>query len=192
MGRFPWKFSLHRVKCTLASPEHREKYGLKDHFDYDFAPKLPDGVSDWEHFDAIAIGHFDEDGYCPVDEDGLCPSGRYVEMRRLDQYNSNGQFYGVIVDDEGEPRSEWKRTYCGLRTIETVISGNFFVMRGCLEYLRAWLDPSLPSRVAFMDSAPSLSLEGELYEIFNSHHEIICMNVKSFICKYSGILLDHS
>jgi len=46
-------------------------------------------------------------------------------------------------------------------------------MRGCLEYLRAWLDPSLPSRVAFMDSTLSLSLEGELYEIINSRQEII-------------------
>ena len=172
------------LELTLPPPEDR----TATYCDYDHCPKLPDGVSDWEYFYPIGIGHFDEDGCCPVDEDGRCPSGRYVQMRRIDEYNSYGRFYGVIVDDEGEERSEWKTTYCSLGSIENGMSrGNFFVLRGCLEYLRAWLDPSLPSRVAFMDSAPSMSLEGELYEIFNSHHEIICMNVKSrsFLRKYS-------
>ena len=159
------------LELTLPPPEYRDVY--------DLAPKLPDGVSDWKYFYPIGIGHFDEDGSCPVDEHGRCLSGRYVEMRRLDQYDAYGWFYGVIVDDEGGARSEEKTTIC--RSGKAVINCNFFVMDGCLEYLRAWLDPSLPSRVAFMDSAPSLNLEGELYEIINSHHEIRGMNVKSVI-----------
>jgi hypothetical protein len=154
------------LELTLPPPE-RNRHA------YDLAPKLPDGVSDWEYFDPIGIGHFDEDGDCPVDEHGRCPSGRYVQIRRLDHYNSYGRFYGVI-DEGGAILNQISRTYCG----PEIINCNLFVMRGCLEYLRAWFDPSLPSRVAFMDSAPSLSLEGELYEIINSHHEIRGMNVK--------------
>ena len=147
---------------------------------YDLAPKLPDGVSDWEYFYPIGIGHFDEDGHCPVDEHGRCPSGRYVQMRRLDHYDSYGRFYGVIVvDDEGGTRLEWKKTFC--RSSRRVVNCNFFVMHGCLEYLRAWLDPSLPSRVAFMNSEPSLNLEGELYEIINSHLEIRGMQVSEWM-----------
>lgn len=42
------------LKLTLPPPEHRHVY--------DFAPKLPDGVSDLEYFDFIDIGYFDEDG----------------------------------------------------------------------------------------------------------------------------------
>lgn len=143
---------------------------------YGPAPKLPGGVSDWEYFTPIGIGHFEEDGYSPVDEHGRCPSGRYVQIRRLVHYESHGRFYGVIVVDEGGARLKRKKSFC--RSFETVINNcNLFVMHGCLEYLRAWLDPSLPSRVAFMDSTPSLSLEGELYEIINSRHEIIGKNI---------------
>ncbi|KDR71489.1 hypothetical protein GALMADRAFT_787374 [Galerina marginata CBS 339.88] len=144
---------------------------------YDLDPKLPDGISDWVYFDPVGIGHFDESegGCCPVDERGRCPDGRGVEVRRLDQYNGYGRFYGVLVDDaerEGGLRSEWKNSIC--RSSGSVVNCNFFVMRGCLEYLRVWLDPSgsLPPRVAFMDSAPLMSLEAELYEIINSRHEI--------------------
>lgn len=155
------------LELTLPPPEYR---GV-----YDLAPKLPDGVSDWEYFYPIGIGHFDDDGYCPVDKHGRCPSGRYVQMRRLDHYNTYGRFYGVIVDDGGGARLERKKTFC--RSSKTVVNFNFFVTHGCLEYLRAWLDPSLPSRVAFVNSVPLLNLERELYEIINSHHEIRGMQV---------------
>lgn len=119
---------------------------------YDLAPKLPDGISDWKYFEPIGIGHFDEDGYCPFDEHDCCPSGRNVQLRRLDEYEYNGRFFGIIIDDEegsGE-RLERKQTICR--------SSNFLVMRGCLEYLCIWLDPSLPQRIAFMDSTTSMSL----------------------------------
>ena len=68
---------------------------------YDLAPKLLDGVSDWKYFDAIRIRHFDEDGYCPVDKHGHCPSGRNVVVRHLDEYEYYGQFFAIIIDDEG-------------------------------------------------------------------------------------------
>ena len=147
---------------------------------HNLAPKLPDGVSDWKYFDPIGIRHFDENGCCPFDENGHCPSGRDVQLRRLDQYNSYGRYYAIIVDDEGGSgeRSEEKLSIC--RSSKTAIDCNFFVGRGCLAYLRVWLDPCLPQRVAFMDSAPSMNLEGELYEI-NSRHEITGTNMCSFI-----------
>ena len=159
------------LELTLPPPEYRHIY--------DLAPKLLDGISDWKYFDPIGIGHFDEDGYCLVDENGFCPPGADVEVRRLDEYSSYGRFHAIIVDDgESGERSERKPTFC--RSTKTD-SCNFFVMRGCLEYLRVWLDPSLPQRVASMDSTPSMNLEGELYEIVNSRHEITGMYINSFI-----------
>jgi hypothetical protein len=126
--------------------------------------KLPDGVSDWKYFRPIAIGHF-EDGACPVDERGRCPSGRDVQIRRPTQHYGNGDFLAYFVEDEGGgERKVEEATWCSTGC-------NLYVLQGCLEYLRVWLDPSLPQRVAFMDSAPSMSLEGELYEILNSRHE---------------------
>ncbi|KDR71955.1 hypothetical protein GALMADRAFT_253241, partial [Galerina marginata CBS 339.88] len=153
------------LELTLPPPEHK--------YVYDLAPKLPEGVSDWEYFDCIGIGHFNANGFCPIDEDGRSPSGRDVEVRRLDQYDAYGWFYGVLVDDEEGTgmRSEQMCTVCRANT--AVPNCNSFVLRGCLEYLRHyWLDPSLPPRVAFMETSPSMNLEGELYEIVNSHDEI--------------------
>lgn len=145
---------LNTLEMTLPPPEDR---GIQD------ALKLPDGVSDWEYFHPIAIGHFDP----PLlfEKRGDHPSGRDIQIRRLTEYDGYGKFLAHIVKDEGG----------GERTVEdsTMCSPdrNVFVLKGCLEYLRVWLDPSLPQRVAFMDSAPSMSLEGELYEILNSRHE---------------------
>jgi hypothetical protein len=148
---------------------------------YDYTPKLPDGFSDWKYFDCIAIGHFDEDGQCPVDEHGRYPSGRDVQVRRVSQYDGYGWFYDIVIDDPDAKdgrgvRTEGQTSVC--RSSGTHLNYNLFVMRGCLEYLRTWLDPSLPPRVAFLDSAPSMSLEGELYEIVNSRHEIRGTNAK--------------
>ena len=144
----------------------------EDYFLYDRALNFPDGFSDWEYFDCVGIGHF-EDQYkgCFIDgRGGVCPSGRDVQVRRINQYDHYGYFYGVIVDDPDAQdgsgvRTEDEASFCG------VLNCSFFIMRGCLEYLRAWLDPSLPQRLAFLDSAPSMTLEGELYEIVNSRHE---------------------
>jgi hypothetical protein len=147
---------INALEMTLPLPEDR---GIQD------ALRLPDGVSDWEYFHPIAIGHFGDDGICPVDERGRYPSGRDVQIRRFKEYYGNEVFLSFFVEDGGG----------GERTVEeaTLCSTgcNLFVLQGCLEYLRVWLDPSLPQRVAFMDSAPSMSLEGELYEILNSRHE---------------------
>ena len=143
---------------------------------YDRAPNMPDGVSDWGDFGIIGIGHFDENGHCchgshwPRELEHSCsPSGRDVQVRRLDEYIDYGIFDGVVVDDPDAKDGS------GLRTMKVPSSCgstggycNFFVKRSCLEYLRAWLDRSLPQRVAFLDSAPSMALEGELYEIINS------------------------
>lgn len=133
---------------------------------YDLAPKLPEGISDWINFTPIGIGYFDQiGGRCMSlrDENGQYPSGRNVEIRRLAEYDGYGYFNAVIEDDEEVP----KQSCCSPLT-----DCSFFVLRGPLEYLRAWLNPALPPRVAFMDSAPSMTLEGELFEILNSrHHE---------------------
>ena len=43
---------------------------------YDRSPKLPEGVSDWQYFCCIGIGHFDESiGACVSDEEGRSPPG---------------------------------------------------------------------------------------------------------------------
>jgi hypothetical protein len=138
---------------------------------FDRAPNLPVGISDWEYFHCIAIGHFDQpaDGSAYADENGRSPSGRNVQIRRVSQYEYHGKFFSILVDDPDAPdgsglREEDDYTYLGTAANNC----NFFVIRGCLEYLRAWLDPTLPERVAFMDSAPSMTLEGELYEIVNA------------------------
>ncbi|KDR71471.1 hypothetical protein GALMADRAFT_253776 [Galerina marginata CBS 339.88] len=142
----------------------------------DLASKLPVGISDWDYFNPVGIGHFDasEGGVRPIDEHGRCPSGRSVEVRRLGEYSGDGRFDTVLIvdydDDEAwvRQRTEWRYSLC------SVANCNLFIMGGCLEYLRAWLDPSgsLPPRVAFMENAPSMSLEGELYEIVNSRYEL--------------------
>ncbi|KDR67001.1 hypothetical protein GALMADRAFT_216689 [Galerina marginata CBS 339.88] len=164
-GALFWqKYHTRNHRTGEETEEHKYVYGL--------TRELPEGISDWEYFDCIGIGHFNVNGFCPIDEDGRSPSGRDVEIRRLDQYDAYGWFYGVLVDNEEGTgmRSEQMCTVCRANT--AVPNCNFFVMRGCLEYLRHWLDPSLPPRVAFMETSPSMSLEGELYEIVNSHDEI--------------------
>ncbi|KAF8801727.1 hypothetical protein BYT27DRAFT_7197720 [Phlegmacium glaucopus] len=147
---------LNALEMTLPPPEDR---GIQD------ALKLPDGVLDWEYFHPIAIEHFDEDGVCPVDERSRYPSGRDVQIRRLTEYYGHGGFLAYFVEDEGGgERTVEEATWCSPGC-------SLFVLQGCLEYLRVWLDPSLPQRVAFMDSTPSMSLDGELYEILNSRHQ---------------------
>ena len=175
------------LELTLPPPEYRDIY--------DFAPKLPDGISDGIYFDCVAIGHFDEDGECPSDIHDCCYSGRDIEVRHIDHYDYNGRFYGIVVDDPDAEDGSRVRiidglTYCKVR--ETPINFNFFVMRRCLEYLRAWLDPSLPPRVAFLDSTPSMSLEGELYEIVNSRHETRGTTMNSFVYEVLKSSLDDS
>jgi hypothetical protein len=165
---------------------------------YDRAPNFPDGVSGWEYFDCLGIGYFDGYGHCPRDdqsrrplhphEERRWPSGSNVQVRRINEYDSNGYFYGVKVDDRDAQdgsgvRTEDKISYCGTG----VVSCNFFIVRGCFEYLCAWLDPSLSQRVAFLDSAPSMTLQGELYEIVNSRHGSRGMN--GWACLYIAILM---
>jgi hypothetical protein len=150
---------------------------------YDRAPNFPEDISDENYEDTtIGIGHFNEGGICEPDEHGRYPSGRDIQVRRITDYSGNGAFWTVVVDDPDAKdgsgvRNELELSYCGLAN--TIC--NLCVCPGCLKRLRAWLDPSLPQRAAFLDHAPSMSLEGELYEIANSRHrEIEGMNRKTY------------
>lgn len=148
------------LTLTLPPPERPWNYNL--------APKLPDGISDWEDDAVIGIGYFDQEGHLgPIEVNGRCRSGIDVETRRLGDFDGYGYFYAFVIEDEDEEEREESWYTC----CSSVCGWPFFVLRTCLEYLRVWLDPHLPPRIAFMDSAPTMSLEGELYEILNTRIE---------------------
>jgi len=107
-------------------------------------------------------------------------------------------YLDVIVDDpfaqDGSgAREENEMSFC--LTNKRTISYNLFIMRRRLEYLRAWLDPSLSQRIAFMaHSAPSMSLEGELYEIANLRQDKRGTNGWTFIFIHAVLMssLDYN
>lgn len=60
-------------------------------------------------------------------------------MRRINEYDNYGYFYGVIVNDPDAPkgvRTDPVASYCGMGS-KAKVNRNFFVVQGCLEYLHA-------------------------------------------------------
>lgn len=139
---------------------------------YSSAVKLPDGISNWglgqRDNSVLGIGYFDRLGHVdPVSVDGRYRSGLGLETKLLDDFHGGGHFSSFFFEDEDGRRDYQSRfTVCS-----SARCWPFFVLRNCFEYLRVWLDPHLPPRIAFMNTAPTMSLEGELYEIINTRTE---------------------
>lgn len=151
------------LSLTLSPPEG----GLTDNPVH----KLPDGIFKWEDDGVLGIAYWDRDQILDLDPlmvNDRCRSGLGVETRLLGGHDGYGYFYSIIVGGEDGEEKGWVDRF-------TCCSDNrgwpFFVLRTCFQYLSVWLDPHLPPRIAFKDSAPTMSLEGELYEILNTRNE---------------------
>ena len=187
--------TTHNITSEITSamdPKHDEilnivREGLSSTFSDDerrlgYIPEWkPTGVSDWFAFRrCIAIGHFDEGGMATVlkdEKDGSfkVPSGRNVEVRLVDGFNSIGfghKLIGLAEDADGDITEMVEEVHSNI--LDHDGSPNFFTSEGCYHYLRAWLDlDGMPPRTrAFpMDSTP-LTFGGEFYEIVNSRHAV--------------------